>query len=375
MLEIALKLLKKIEKSGFSAYIVGGFVRDYIMGRNSADVDIATNATPKQLREIFPNSSIAKEAYGSITVVLKKVRFEITTFRRELTYYNNRKPIEIEYIDDLLEDLKRRDFTINTLCMDSNKNIIDLLNGRVDIDNKLIRTVGDSVEKFSEDALRILRAVRFATILNFNLTPEVYDAIIKTKKYLSNISYNRKKDELDKIFMSPNAKHGIELIKRLGLDSSLEIYNIDEIKLSTDLVGIWSSLNVSPNYPFTKAEKELMDKIKEVAPLDNYDRRVLYKYGPYVNRVAAINKGLDESVVVNVYNSLPIKAKGDINISAKKIMEILSMPPGKYLNKIYIDLENRIIDGLLVNDNKNIESYIINNYRGKLWKKTKWLTY
>lgn len=366
MLEIALKLLKKIEKSGFSAYIVGGFVRDYIMGRNSADVDIATNATPKQLREIFPNSSIAKEAYGSITVVLKKVRFEITTFRRELTYYNNRKPIEIEYIDDLLEDLKRRDFTINTLCMDSNKNIIDLLDGRVDIDNKLIRTVGDSVEKFSEDALRILRAVRFATILNFNLTPEVYAAIIKTKKYLSNISYNRKKDELDKIFMSPNAKHGIELIKTLGLDSSLEIYNIDEIKLSTDLVGIWSSLNVSPNYPFTKTEKELMNKIKEVVPLDNYDRRVLYKYGPYVNRVAAINKGLDESVVVNVYNSLPIKAKGDINISAKKIMEILSMPPGKYLNKIYIDLENRIIDGLLVNDNKNIESYIINNYRGKL---------
>lgn len=109
-----------------------------------------------------------------------------------------------------------------------------------------------------------------------------------------------------------------------------------------------------------------MDKIKEAAPLDNYDRRVLYKYGPYVNRVAAINKGLDENVVVNVYNSLPIKAKGDINISAKKIMEILSMPPGKYLNKIYIDLENKIIDGLLVNDSKNIESYIINNYRGKL---------
>ena len=125
MLEIALKLLKKIEKSGFSAYIVGGFVRDYIMGRNSADVDIATNATPKQLREIFPNSSIAKEAYGSITVVLKKVRFEITTFRRELTYYNNRKPIEIEYIDDLLEDLKRRDFTINTICLDKEINIVD----------------------------------------------------------------------------------------------------------------------------------------------------------------------------------------------------------------------------------------------------------
>ena len=110
----------------------------------------------------------------------------------------------------------------------------------------------------------------------------------------------------------------------------------------------------------------IIDYVKDKHKLLIGDRRVLYKYGPYVNRVAAINKGLDESVVVNVYNSLPIKAKGDINISAKKIMEILSMPPGKYLNKIYIDLENKIIDGLLVNDNKNIESYIINNYRGKL---------
>lgn len=366
MLEIALKLLKKIEDNGFSAYIVGGFVRDYIMGRKSTDVDIATNATPKELIKIFPNSNVAKEAYGAITVVLKNVRFEITTFRKELTYYNNRKPIEVEYIDDLLEDLKRRDFTINTLCMDSNKNIIDLINGKPDIDNKVIRTVGDAIEKFSEDALRILRAVRFATILNFELTAEVEEAIIKTKKYLSNISYNRKKDELDKIFMSPNAEYGISLIKKLNLDRNLEIYNIDDIKLSTDLVGIWSSLKVSDNYPFTKSEKELISKINEVQVLDNYDKMVLYKYGPYVNRVAAINKGLDENKVINVYNSLPIKSKADININASEIMELLSMGPGKYLNYIYIDLENKIIIGNLINDKDSIKNYIINNYRGKL---------
>ena len=143
MLNTALKFLETIEKNGFSAYIVGGFVRDYVLGIESNDIDVCTNARPSDIKRIFSDSCLPAEDYGSVTVYIKKVRFEVTTFRRENIYENNRRPVDFEYIDDLLEDLKRRDFTINTLCMNKDKEIIDLLDGRKDIEKMQIDTVGD----------------------------------------------------------------------------------------------------------------------------------------------------------------------------------------------------------------------------------------
>jgi len=222
MLNTALKLIKTIEEHGYIAYIVGGFVRDQLLGITSNDIDICTSARPSDIRNIFPNSCLPNEAYGSVTVVINNIRFEITTFRKEIRYLNNRKPIEFEYIDDLGEDLKRRDFRINTICMDKDSKIIDLLNGKDDLDKREINTVGDSIYKFSEDALRILRAVRFATNLNFSLSDEIKQAIIETKHYVRNLSYDRKKDELNKIFGSVNVRSGVSLLLELGLD---KIYN------------------------------------------------------------------------------------------------------------------------------------------------------
>ena len=172
MLDKSLKILNIIEDKGYQAYIVGGFVRDYILGVSSSDVDICTNATPKEIKDIFGDSYIPNEEYGSITVIYENIRFEITTFRREYDYLDNRRPSRIEYTDSIIEDLQRRDFTINTLCMNKHGEVVDLLNNRADIDNRIIKTVGDSYTRFSEDALRILRAVRFATVLGFKLDTE-----------------------------------------------------------------------------------------------------------------------------------------------------------------------------------------------------------
>ena len=163
MNDTARLILNKINESGFQAYLVGGYPRDLYLGRESTDFDICTNATPKDLTEIFGDVKQHLEQYGSVTVYLNNLRFEITTFRKDIKYINNRKPIEIEYIDNLEDDLKRRDFTMNTMCLDSEGNLIDLLNGKEDIDKHLIRTVGDANKKISEDSLRILRAIRFAT--------------------------------------------------------------------------------------------------------------------------------------------------------------------------------------------------------------------
>ena len=248
MLKQALKIINKLEENGYIAYIVGGFVRDYILGINSTDVDIATTATPKEIMEIFQLNALPKEEYGSITLYIKNDRFEITTFRKEIKYLNNRKPIEFEYINSLLEDLNRRDFTINTLCMDKNGNIIDLLGGKKDIEKKIINTVGDSNYKFSQDSLRILRAIRFATNLNFSLSEEVKSAIINNKSLLRKLSFSRKKQELDKIFSSKNSKYGVDLLLELKLDEDLEIYNLDRINLNNDIIGIWASLTIGNRY-------------------------------------------------------------------------------------------------------------------------------
>ena len=193
MFEAALKILQKIEEYGYKAYIVGGFVRDYLLGNKSPDVDITTNATPKDIKNIFPNSFVPTELYGSITVISDKIRFEITTFRKEYSYTHNRRPLEIEYINSLYDDLVRRDFTINTFCIDSSGKVIDLLNVRSDLDNKIIKTVHNSKLSFTEDSLRILRAIRFATTLNFDIDIDTKNAIFECKKYLSNISYSRKR--------------------------------------------------------------------------------------------------------------------------------------------------------------------------------------
>ena len=364
MLNSALKLLKEIDGKGFESYIVGGFVRDYLLGIESNDIDICTNATPKDIKEIFKDKCLPGDDYGSITVVIKNINYEITTFRKDIDYSDNRHPNEIKYIDSLEEDLLRRDFTINTICMDKDGYIIDHLGGKKDLDSKIIKTVGNSVDKFSEDSLRILRAIRFATILDFNLDEETYDAIKKTKELLSSLSYERKKEELDKIFTSPNFRKGIRLLIDLGLDKELKIPNLYKVLDSdvTSSVGIWSILNVGDIYPFNRNELDLIDNVNRVVELDNLNPSVLYKYGLYVNSVAGKIKKDDIKTITEAYNNLIIKSRKEIDITAEEIMAILNREPGEYLKEIYDDIEEEILYNRLENVKTSISKYIKDKY-------------
>ena len=364
MLDSALKLLKEITSHSYKAYIVGGFVRDYLLGIESNDIDICTNATPKEIKEIFSDSCLPNEDYGSVIVEKRGIRFEITTFRKEIEYSDNRRPVEIKYIDDLYQDLLRRDFVINTLCMDENGKILDYLGGREDLNNKVIRTIGSASDKFSEDCLRILRAIRFATILGFELDDEVKNAIIETKYLLKNLSYNRKRDELDKIFTSPNYKNGIKLILELGVDKELEISNLSKVleSGSTSSIGIWSIIDVNSNYPFTKNELDIINNIKIVLKNNSFDNMTLYKYGLYVNSVACEIKKFDIKKVTEDYDNLIIKSRDDIDIDSQTIMDILKKSPGKYLKEIYDDLEVLILNKEIENNREEICKYIKDNY-------------
>lgn len=362
MLGRALKFIREIESYGYKAYIVGGFVRDHILGLDSNDIDICTNATPKEIIDIFDDSCLPNEEYGSVTVIKYSTRFEITTFREEINYIDNRKPSKIKYVDDLEKDLLRRDFTINSFCMDKDGKIIDLLNAREDLNNRIIRTIGNAEERFEEDVLRILRAIRFATVLDFNLDDSVIQAIVNKKGLLKNLSRNRKKEELDKIFSSSNYIKGIDILINLGLDKELELYNLSKAKNADNPIGIWSILNVLDKYPFSSSERDLITKVNEVMDKDNLDAFTLYKYGLYVNSVAGQIKGIDKKDITEAYNNLPIYKKEEINITTDEILEILNKKPDKFLSDIYNDLVNNILYGKIGNNKTEIENYIRKNY-------------
>ncbi len=254
------KILKILNNNKFEAYVVGGYVRDYLLGIPSNDYDICTNAKEEDIKKIF---NVKESNFGSCKIEYKKQLYEITTYRKDVNYLNHRKPEKIEYVDNLKEDLLRRDFTINTICMDKDGNIIDLLNGEKDLQDRIIRTVGNADAKIEEDALRILRAIRLATILDFSLDQELYDSIKKYGYLVQELSYYRRRKELDIIFTSKNYRHGLKMIKELGLAQYLEIRTDFE---RTSLVGIWAQIN-NDKYPFTKAEKKLMNEYLNEHPI------------------------------------------------------------------------------------------------------------
>ena len=362
MYDTAIEVLNKITDFGYKAYIVGGYPRDIYLKRNSLDIDICTNATPKELKEIFHESILNKQEYGSVSLMYKKIRFEITTFRKEIKYENNRFPVKIKYIDTLTDDLERRDFTINTLCIDNKGNFIDLLNAKKDLDNKIIRCVDNADKKIKEDILRSLRAIRFATILNFKLDDKLKKAIKKNSHLLKNLSYFRKKDELEKIFSSSNCAYGLSLIKELNLDRDLELSNFANLVVTTSSLGIWAQLDVLDIYNFSNNEKQIIKDIQACLKENILDNKILYKYGLYVCTLVGEIKKIKRIDIVEKYNKLPIYNLKDINIRATDICQLLNKKPGAFINEIYQDLKKQILDNKIINEKEYLINYIKEKY-------------
>ncbi|MDP2647947.1 MAG: HD domain-containing protein [Candidatus Yanofskybacteria bacterium] len=214
-------ILEKLQSSGFQAYAVGGCVRDLLLGKKPHDWDITTNAVPAQIQEIFPES-FYENNFGTVTVRTESddpalQHIQITPYRKEAKYTDKRHPEEITFASKLEEDLSRRDFTINAVALDKDGSVTDPHGGQADLKNKIIRTVGNPDERFNEDALRLLRAVRFAAVLNFNIEPETFEAVKNNRHWLEAISKERIRDEFLKIIESENAYKGVLLFLETGL--------------------------------------------------------------------------------------------------------------------------------------------------------------
>ena len=362
MEEKAIEILNILSDNGYESYIVGGYPRDKILGYKTNDIDICTSATPKELLEVFDNVIVSDMQYGSVVLAYKGYKFDVTTFRKEIKYEANRRPIKIKYIKDIKKDLLRRDFTINTFCIDKNGNLLDILGIREDINNKILKTVGNPRYRIKEDALRILRCIRFATILDFNIDRKTKNYLTKYSYLLKKLSMNRKKEELDKIFTSTNKEKGINLLIDLNLTNALDISNLPRITLCDDLIGIWCQLDVDDIYPFTKLEKEQMSLLRELLNYDEIDNYLLYKYGLYLCSVYADIKNISKRKINTLYANLPIKSRKDIDIDSADIPNILNRKPGKYIKDIISGIEKEILSGKLNNNNEDIKNYVINNY-------------
>jgi poly(A) polymerase len=217
MEKTAREIAKRLHEHSHVAYFAGGCVRDMVRGLAPKDFDIATDATPDVVQKIFPHTYAVGAHFGVIVVVENGLNFEVATFRSDGAYLDHRHPVDVRFSSPE-EDAKRRDFTINGMFFDPEKNeVIDFVDGRADIEAKLVRAIGEPTARFGEDRLRMLRAVRFATVLDYKIDDPTWKALVKSADAINEISAERIRDELVKIFVSPNRVRGWDLLDESGL--------------------------------------------------------------------------------------------------------------------------------------------------------------
>ena len=217
MEKAAREIADRLRQRGHIAYFAGGSVRDMVRGLPAKDFDVATDATPNVVQKIFPRTYAVGAHFGVVVVVEGEFNFEVATFRSDGAYLDHRHPIEVRFSSPE-EDARRRDFTINGMFFDPEKNeVIDFVGGRADIEKKIVRAIGDPAARFSEDRLRMLRAVRFATVLDYKIDHSTWEALLANAESINEISAERIREELLKIFLSPNRVRGWDMLDQSGL--------------------------------------------------------------------------------------------------------------------------------------------------------------
>lgn len=221
-------IIDTLKENNYEAFIVGGSVRDNLLNRKVNDYDITTNALPNVVEELFEKTIPTGIKHGTITVIIDNEHFEVTTYRIDGNYIGNRKPEEVLFVSDIKQDLSRRDFTINALAYNRDTGIVDYFNGLEDLKNKIIKAVGEPNLRFQEDALRMLRAIRFSAQLKFNIEYETLQAIKNNSNLICNISKERIRDELAKMLLCNNPKLALNNLLQCNLIHY--IYNIDTLE-------------------------------------------------------------------------------------------------------------------------------------------------
>ncbi len=303
------EIARILNMEGFQCFLVGGSVRDSIMGFTPKEYDIATDAKPEDVQRIFKYTIPTGIKHGTVLVILDDMHVEITTFRSDGNYSDGRHPDRVEYTASIEDDLPRRDLTINAMAYNVlDGALIDMFDGMKDIKNKIIRSVGNPYERFTEDGLRIMRAIRFATKLNFNIEKETFDAICRSTGMLASIAYERIREEFNGILISDNPFRGIELLRKTGI-------------LALIMPELMQGFGVSQN-KFHKYDVyyHILHTIQAVEPLETEELTLLVRLAALFHDIAKpmVQKKVSKQEEPVYYNHEVVGA----NV-AKKIMKRL----------------------------------------------------
>lgn len=386
----ALPVLKEINEAGYEAYFVGGSVRDLLLNRHIHDVDIATSAYPIEIKQIFKKTVDTGIKHGTVTVLYEGESYEITTFRTESGYQDFRRPDHVTFVQNLSEDLKRRDFTINALAMDVDGNIIDHFDGLGDLEKHLIRAVGKAENRFHEDALRMMRAVRFMSQLQFTLEPETEQAISDNHELLSKISVERIRDEFVKMGIAPGSQKAFQIFLDTGLSEEVPGFRGKKENLAlypqlnfspTNEANLWALMIILLKLPNDKIphfmrmwknsnamERQVadivafFDLISSHAP-NNYD---LYKAGletivSTIDLAHILGQPVNGSALVDSYEALPIKNNRDLVIDGHFLLKN-GIPAGPRVGLLLEEIKKAVLEGVISNNKAAITEFISLNH-------------
>ncbi|BDR60471.1 CCA tRNA nucleotidyltransferase [Lactobacillus xylocopicola] len=382
----AIPVLKKLEQAGFEAYFVGGSIRDLLLQRDIHDIDIATSAYPEEVKQLFSKTIDTGIKHGTVTVLYDHGSYEITTFRTETGYQDFRRPDQVTFVRNLSEDLKRRDFTINALAMNTEGLIVDLFDGLGDLERHLIKAVGNPMQRFHEDALRMMRAVRLMSQLKFTLEDKTQAAIKDMHQLLPKISVERIRDEFVKMGLGANSRAAFQVF----LDTQLS-EGVPNFTGKSELLSVYPSLEFNPaeesslwaviiillklqnkeiahfmhdwknsNAMTAKVEKivALFDLISERSP-SNYD---LFEAGKEtllktIDVAHILGQPVNAEALVDRYLALPIKSLAELAVDGQFLIAA-GVAPGPQLGQLLTTLKQKILAGELENTQEAISTYL-----------------
>ena len=356
-------IIDKIDEYGYEAFIVGGCVRDYILGIEPNDYDITTNANPNTIIDIFKDFKIIKTGikHGTVGILIDKNIYEITTYRIESEYECNRRPKSVEFTSNIVDDLKRRDFTINAMAYNDKKGLIDKFGGVLDLKNKIIKTVGNPDKRFNEDGLRIIRSIRFSAKLGFNIEEKTLNSIYKNYHIVKNISVERITEEVNKIIISENPQniillYKVRIFKALGISYNFDNNEYLDLEKQFKIIRLIDELD----YKLLMLQYIINLKIKDYKQ-DDYIVNIL----KYSNKTKSSINSLMEYMFINENNLNRVNIKYILNkigySTFKRILNLKSIYYSKVLNETDKNIEEyiKIIDDII----NNKECYTIKDLK------------
>ncbi|WP_409301347.1 CCA tRNA nucleotidyltransferase [Peribacillus sp. SCS-155] len=384
----AVPIIKLLEKAGYEAYFVGGSVRDYLMNKSIHDVDIATSATPQEVKAIFGKTVDVGIEHGTVIVLHRGKSYEVTTFRTESGYSDFRRPDHVEFVRSLEEDLKRRDFTINAIAMKSNGEVIDPMDGRKDIHNRLLVTVGDPDERFREDALRMMRAVRFISQLDFELDKETFESLQNNGYMLKNIAVERIYTEFEKLLTGISINKAIHLLAECGLfkylpglarmRDSLENFAKLPLKNAGSTTELWALLMVFSEEQdiekFLRAWKMPVKQIREIQsittlvrnwPIALKEKHPLFYAGELAVKSAKVfdlvqggDTRENETYVREWFSRLPLKNMSELAVNGSDLLSWYKRQPGPWVKDELQFIIEGILNARVSNEKEEIKEWL-----------------